>query len=153
VLLNGSLVPFTIASATQLTFTVPAGASSGNITVVNACGNGVSPIAFSVTSQVSLQITLLVEGLHAGVNAQMVPVLGPAVSDTFRIELRSAVQPYGVVQTLTGVADLNGTLNLSLPGTFVGQSYYFVVKNRNTVETWSKVPVLLGPQTVYSFKD
>jgi len=153
VLLNGSPVPFSIVSTTQLTFTVPAGASTGNITVINSCGNAVSPTAFSVTSQVSLQITLLVEGLHAGVNAQMVPVLGPAVSDTFRIELRSAVQPYGVVQTLTGVADLNGTLNLYLPGTFVGQSYYFVVKNRNTVETWSKVPVLLGPQTVYSFKD
>ena len=153
VLLNGSPVSFTLISPSQLTFTVPLGASSGNVTVTNPCGNGLSPAQFTVISQISLQVSLLIQGLYTGVNSQMVPLLGPASSDTVRIELRASTTPYGLLHSISAVVDINGLVNLNLPGAFLGQSCYLVVKNRNIVETWSKNPVLLGALTVFSFKD
>lgn len=152
VLLNGNGVPFTVLGATQLTFTVPAGSSSGVISVVNPCGTGTSASSFTFISQLNLQVSLLIEGLHSGSGGSMVPVVGTALSDTVRIELRNAQSPYNFVQTLTGVPNLSGQVSFTLPGTMLGQSYYLVVRHRNALETWSKLPVTLGSTTNYSFK-
>jgi subtilisin-like proprotein convertase family protein len=150
--LNGAAVSFTLLSSSQLTFTVPAGASSGVVTVVNPCGTGSSSSSFTFISQLSLQVTLLVEGLHSGSAGSMVPVASPSLADTVRIELHNTIAPYGLVQTFTGIPNLGGQMSLTLPGSLLGQSYYLVVRHRNSLETWSKLPVTLGNSTSYTFK-
>ena len=150
--LNGAAVSFTLLSSSQLTFTVPSTATSGVVSVVNSCGTGVSSSSFTFISQITLNITVLVEGFHSGSGGTMVPVLGPAFSDTVRIELRNNLPPYGLVQTFTGVPNLSGQMSLTLPGSLLGQAYYLVVRHRNSLETWSKLPVTLGNSTSYTFK-
>lgn len=49
--LNGTSVAFAVVSDTELTFTVPAGATSGTITVVNPASSITSTGTFTVDSQ------------------------------------------------------------------------------------------------------
>ncbi len=70
--------------------------------------------------------------------------------DTIQILLREPTSPYNIVSTSKQVIQTNGTVTFS--GTVpAGQSYYIVIKHRNTVETWSTNPVLLNENTTYDF--
>jgi hypothetical protein len=48
---NGAAASFTVTSGTQLTATVPAGATSGPVAVTTPAGTGTSPGSFTVTAQ------------------------------------------------------------------------------------------------------
>ena len=55
---NGTSATFTPVSATQLTATVPSGASSGRIAVTTASGTGTSTASFTVTSITPARLTI-----------------------------------------------------------------------------------------------
>ncbi|MEO8664068.1 MAG: SBBP repeat-containing protein [Ignavibacteria bacterium] len=74
--------------------------------------------------------------------------------DTATIEIRSSVSPYNVIKSYT-----NGIMNEGVSnGEFcsedldTSQSYYLVIKHRNSIETWSANPVqITGDSLFYSF--
>ena len=81
-------------------------------------------------------------------NAVIDPEGHPTLCDTIVVELHNATAPFGL-------ADFNkGTLNTSGNGSFVfsnitsGVSYYIAIRHRNSLETWSKNPVLFTAPTV-----
>jgi hypothetical protein len=41
------------------------------------------------------------------------------------------------------VLNTDGTTSIDVPWTLLGQLYYIVIKHRNSIETWSKSPILL----------
>jgi RHS repeat-associated protein len=64
--LNGVAVALSAASATQLTFTVPSGASTGKISVTTAGGTATSAANFTTAVVVALEITAPVTTFAAG---------------------------------------------------------------------------------------
>ena len=153
VLFNGVSALFTIVNTSLITATVPVGATSGNITLVGSCNNVVSGSAFVVnTGSVMLNLTMLIEGFHVG-SGNMSSVAAPAVSDTVTVQLRQTTTPYGIVHSLFTPLNLAGQASISIPGAYSGNSYYIVVKHRNAIETWSKLPVMMLPVVNYSFKN
>lgn len=76
---------------------------------------------------------------------------GP-VSDLISVELANTTSPFNTVYTAENVLLYpNGKCAFSIPGELSG-SYYVVVKHRNSIETWSALPVSFASGTVtYDF--
>lgn len=73
--------------------------------------------------------------------------------DTMMIELHDANTPYSTLFSATTVLQQNGQCVVNYPTTVIGNSYYIVLKYKNTVETWSANPVAMASVTSYDFSD
>jgi len=49
------------------------------------------------------------------------------------------------------VLKTDGTALMNFSSAILGNSYYIVVKHRNAMETWSKLPVTFSATTSYDF--
>ena len=78
-------------------------------------------------------------------------VSATGICDTITVELHSTASPYGLVYSLRPILSVSGTTSSSLPGNSWGNSYFVVVKHRNTLETWSSSPVAISLNTSYDF--
>jgi len=45
----------------------------------------------------------------------------------------------------------NGTITCTFPGSTIGKLCYIVLKHRNTIETWSKLPITISSTNAYNF--
>lgn len=149
---NGVNALFTLNNASQITATVPAGATTGLITLVGTCNTVNSATAFTVTGGVTLNLSVLVEGFYNG-SGNMRSVSSPGVSDTITVQLRQPTAPFLVAHSITTPLNLAGQVSLTIPPSLSGNTYYIVVKHRNSIETWSKFPVLMNPVVNYTFKN
>jgi hypothetical protein len=153
-----SAVTYNVVNSTTITAVVPVGATTGFITVykTNGCA-AQSPMTFGVGNPpgLTLNIRAYVEGYYFGggiMNAVVDPITLPTKSDTMKLELRQPTSPYGFVLTRTALSNTDGTFSVSIPGAQANSSYYLVVKGRNSIETWSKNPVLLlSGNNLYDF--
>ena len=76
------------------------------------------------------------------------------LSDTVKVYLRNAALPFTLVDSAKGILDsVTFSKNYSFCKSYTG-SYYAVVKYRNCIETWSKIPFFYvsGGQVYYDFK-
>lgn len=146
---NGVSASFTVNSPTQITATVPSGATNGPIQVSNASCSGVSASSFLLSVNPVLSLRILIQGFHTG-GGSMNTLFG-SYCDSVAVSLASSVSPYGIVQTVKQT--VNATGNGTFPFTSVTPgSYYLVIRHRNTVETWSSLPVSIsGPSFSYDF--
>ena len=79
---NGVNAFFIIGSNSQITATVPPGATTGVISVTNICGTVNSSSAYSVTpSAIVLNLKLFIEGYYTG-GGEMKSVLSPGFCET-----------------------------------------------------------------------
>lgn len=85
----------------------------------------------------TLALQALVQGFYSDGNFDN-NLYGTMVSDTVKVELRNAASPYGLVTSATGVLDSSGYGMFQLGSWTAGNSYYIVVKHRNSIETWSR---------------
>jgi len=77
-------------------------------------------------------------------------ISGSADSITVKlINSISQLEEYSV----NGILSSNGTANITFPSTVIGNTYYIVIKQRNTIETWSKNPVSFSSSNTYNFKN
>ncbi len=104
-----------------------------------------------------LNLGIFIEGFYAR-NGLMNPVLAnsgedvhPDIADSIIVELRNSGSPYLIEESKTVLLKTNGDAIVYLPLSFSGGSYYIAVKNRNAVETWSKLPVTFGAVTNFNF--
>lgn len=103
-----------------------------------------------------LHVKAFLEGVYLG-GGQMQPVLGnnypldfPSTAcDSIQIELRSAVSPYLVVESATAILQTNGNAEIQIPATLLNAAYYIVLKHRNSIQTWSKIPVSISSADVW----
>jgi hypothetical protein len=110
-----------------------------------------------VPTNKTLNLTVFLEGLFNGVN--MNPVqddmgdhFGPNIADQITVELRNGLNPSIVEGTFTGqMLSTNGTCSVTIPSSF-GDSYYIVIKHRNSINTWSANPLSFTGNTInYNF--
>ncbi len=73
----------------------------------------------------------LIEGLFDG--SRMVP-------DSIKIELRSSASPYILIDSAIVFTDTLGNSNAEFYNIKLTENFYIVVKHRNSIETWSKLP-------------
>ncbi|HPI54596.1 MAG TPA: LamG domain-containing protein, partial [Chitinophagaceae bacterium] len=71
--------------------------------------------------------------------------------DSVTIELHQSSAPYNVLYSFTGKLQTNGMINASFPNEVMGQSYYIIIKHRNSIETWSTSSITLQGNTYYDF--
>lgn len=94
---------------------------------------------------VSLNLTAFMEGFWNGT---------AMINDTTRVYLRNSTSPYAIADNSIAVLNQNGAGTFCFPNAGNG-SYYIVANHRNSIETWSKLPVSFvnGVVTVYNFSD
>ncbi|HPR27434.1 PKD domain-containing protein [Lentimicrobium sp.] len=108
-------------------------------------------------SERNLTLTLFLEGLFNGVDLNKAKGISGdqypgAVADHITLELHDASPPYAlaggpyIVEVLT-----DGTANVTLPAS-LGESYYIVIKHRNSIETWNATPLSFDQMSLsYNF--
>ncbi len=167
----------TIANATTYNWTLPsgvAGSSTTNSISVNVgahaysgllkvsgsntCGTGSSSTLF-VKIPKKLVVKFILQGLYNNMNHTMVKTqdldgnhFPNAIADDVTIDLIESFNPYASKADFNPTFDTTGfTQTMTIPGADTA-SYYIVVKHRNHVDTWSKLPVSFNTDSIfYSF--
>jgi hypothetical protein len=149
---NNTSATFVVNSSTQITATVPAGATSGNINVTTNCSSVSGPSPFTiVTPVISLNLHVLIEGFYRG-GGTMTAIVNPGVCDTISVELHQSVSPYTLLATSKSTINTTGNGTFTFSSSLIGGNYYLVVHHRNTLETWSRLPLSINTSAVsYDF--
>jgi len=163
--------PPTPATST-ISFTVPASATSGttrmrvrevwNNSNFEPCGSysygETEDYNINILSlDKSLNLTLYLEGLFNGTTMNKAHnALGEqfpgTVADQVTIEVHNATSPHAIAGgPYTVNVNTDGTAAVTIPAA-LGSSYYIVIRQRNSIETWNANPVSFGGATVsYNF--
>jgi hypothetical protein len=155
---NGTAaVTYTVVSDNSITVTVPAGAINGPITVYVGGCSGVSGGSFTLQTSATLNLKAYMQGYYLSGGAMNSVLLNQGVSidanemDTVTVQLRDQFDPTIVVATSVAVMATDGTASFTLSGEVIGGNYYIAVFHRNTVQTWSAMPVTFAGTTSYDF--
>jgi hypothetical protein len=111
------------------------------------------------TGSSSLSLTVFLEGLYTGSSTMTAApynsnhALASLVADTITVELHMVSSPYSLIETSTVLLSTSGLATCSFPTYTSGNSYYVVVKHRNSIETWSASPVMLSASATYNFSN
>jgi hypothetical protein len=133
--------------------------STNGTSTVTASSSNLNP-DFSGRNRIeaSLATTAFIEGFMA-TSTTMKPVLlnsgvaGATASqcDTITVALHNATSPYALAHTFKGILSTSGVINATFPPSSIGNSYYVVLKHRNSLETWSAAPVAISASSSYNF--
>ncbi len=95
----------------------------------------------------SINLYSLMEGLYRQGSGTMLP-------DTVSVLLRSSATPYSVIDSARGGVDSGGFSRLEFQNAMDAESYYLVLKNWRSVETWSALPQqFISGSMSYDFTD
>jgi uncharacterized protein (TIGR02145 family) len=150
---------FSLSGDTLVNAIVPVNANTGTIELVNSAGcTAQSATTFTyLFSTPNLTVKLYLQGLYVGGGFMELPLVNSGLSgnaqhaDSIELRLASASAPYSIFYSGRVLLLSTGVSVLNLPGTVIGQQYYIVVRHRNSLETWSKQPVIFSASTYYNF--
>ncbi len=149
---NGIPATFWVIDDNTINAYVPPGSASGVITVINTCFSTNSSQSFVMyNAPSSLQLELFIEGFYLG-SGQMISSLGGSLCDSIKIELRNKNAPFDVQFSQKGIINTEGLVTFTFPQEVNGNYFYIVVAGRNTISTWSALPVLFSESVAYNFK-
>jgi hypothetical protein len=131
---------------------------SANITItVGALTPVVVTLIQDATAQKTLNLTLFLEGLYNGTTMNKAQGGSGAqfpgtVADQITVELHNATTPYALAAgPYTVNVNTDGSASVTIPAGF-NATYYFVVKHRNSIETWNSSPVSFSGSSIsYNF--
>ena len=73
------------------------------------------------------------------------PQFDNGIADSIRVELHNATSPYEFVSSFGSTyLQTNGTINIKTFTSDHTGTFYVVIKNRNSVETWSANPITIN---------
>ena len=101
----------------------------------------------SDSSAASALIKRIMEGFYN-------PATNLTVRDTIRFYLRNTALPYAIIDSSKVRITNTGFGQFSFPNASAGSAYYLHLQHRNSIETWSSIPVYFDPltfETEYSF--
>ena len=120
----------------------------------NTVGATVSSRGFQQPEIPQFQLKIFLQGFYLGVglmNAVADPINFPLVTDTISISLMTnQIIPTTVFQKKV-LLKTNGICNLTLPTFAYNHNYYLKINHRNTLETWSKMPLQFKTFNKYNF--
>jgi M6 family metalloprotease-like protein len=140
----GSLTgtPVIVLPATTTVYTV-----AGTVTLTGCSGSANITVTVNPSTK-TLQIKLFLESLYSGAGLMNQAQnstgaqFGPNIADRVSFELHNASSPYNIVYSESNIdVTKNGILSTSSIPCSISSSYYIVLKHRNSVETWSNIPV------------
>ncbi len=154
---TGTLLWSTGATTASITVTT-AGTYSITTTVngcISAAGTG-SPILTSCSATFTVKFFLQGYYLGGGKMSPLLKLLGVGSAkatdvDTATIELHNSTSPYAMSYSYTGILQSNDSLFCNFAGGATGNSYYIVIKHRNSLETWSAGTVTITNGGSYDF--
>jgi hypothetical protein len=158
-------VPLTVLAASPISLVIPAGAApgvyNGTINVSQSPSSCGGSSAFTVTvnnCNSTLNLKAFIQGYYQGTGMmkpvllnQQVPDATASETDTITVELRESTAPYGLFQSSKVILSTSGEATVSVGNTALNQSYYIIVKHRNSIETWSADTVTINAITNYDF--
>jgi hypothetical protein len=107
----------------------------------------------------TLQLSLFLESLYDGgglmhkVQDENGGHFAGQIADLIQVELRNAISPYSLAFSDTIELLVNGQAGVTIPAALNG-NYYIVVKHRNSIETWSSLPLSFSNSTLtYDFSN
>jgi len=142
-----------IAGATASSLTAKV-AGNYSCLVSNTCGrvpSNVLPVSTVSNCIAALNLRVFIQSLYAGnrtMRTVMDPALYPGMCDTITVELHNATAPYAIADSRSAVIDVNGYGRFVFNAINLGNSYYIVVRYRNSLDTWSRTPVLFNSYNV-----
>jgi hypothetical protein len=142
-----AVIPFNITPSSNYRLQIKTTSSTHNSPVKG-------PLAVDVCS-LRVNLRMLIEGLYIGSGTMTNPLYlngissDPSDADLIQIELHESFAPYTSVSSLTTVLKTDGNAIALFPGAVYGGSYYVVVKHRNSIETWSKFPVVFSTPELF----
>lgn len=104
--------------------------------------------------EISLNLKAFFEGFYIGnglMNASIDPVNLPDLCDTLFLQLASGTSPYTSLYSDTAILLINGKTQFRFLRNIVGNSYFFVLHHRNSIESWSANPITIMPNMIYDF--
>ncbi|MBL8008272.1 MAG: choice-of-anchor J domain-containing protein [Ignavibacteria bacterium] len=78
----------------------------------------------------ALNLTALIQGFWDGADY---------TADTLAVNIRNAVSPYNIIETVRAKTDTSGYIVINYSNVSQGVPYYIVINHRNSLETWSKI--------------
>lgn len=124
-----------------------------NFVAKNPVGNEIQLPSLTF-NPVLLNLKAFIQGFYIGgglMNPVIDPTNFPSLCDTVKIELHSSVGPHDLAYSVTKPLSVSGDAQILLPGEVLGNTYYIAIRHRNSIETWSKDPVLFSQITDYDF--
>jgi hypothetical protein len=103
-----------------------------------------------------LTLKLYIEGLYSGQGTLATPLYSSGTSfnsqyaDSILVSLAQNSEPFTVIFSTKVLLQSNGIAIVEFPSSFSGQNCYIKVQLRNSIETWSKQPVLLSSNTYWN---
>lgn len=102
-------------------------------------------------SPVMLNLHLYIEGFYLG-GGMLADVLGNGICDSIRVELHDPMSPSTIIYSANSLLSVQGNARLVLPPAFRGDYYYVVIRHRNSIETWSKLPIYMTASSIFNLK-
>jgi len=103
-----------------------------------------STIDYCWTTSALLQIKVIIQGFYIGAE-KMNTLINGTICDTISVILHDSNSPFDSITSIKGVLDSSGYGDFIFPVAYSGFSYYIAVRHRNSLETWSALPVFLNP--------
>jgi hypothetical protein len=99
-------------------------------------------------------LKVFLQGFYTG-NGMMQPVLysnalsnDETACDSITVELHDATNYDNVIASATDILHTDGNATFRFPWAIGNNAYYIVIRHRNSIETWSKNPVLFSGTVV-----
>lgn len=103
---------------------------------------------------VTFNLKVFIQGYYIG-GGLMQPVLfnegkssDQTVCDTISIELHDTINRTIIAASASSVLHVDGNSTMQFPAVIYNNSYFVVVRSRNAIETWSKLPLTFNASTV-----
>jgi Concanavalin A-like lectin/glucanases superfamily/Putative metal-binding motif len=157
----GSVSGFCIPSS----YAATPGDCNDTIALINpnmseVCGNSIDDNCNAVIDEgcngnLSFNLRASIEG-YAIPGAMLQPALfntgittNPNISDTVIVELRDQFSPSVVISTDIALLTINGLATVNYPPAIIGGTYWIVIRQRNSIATWSNLPVTFSGSPVF----
>ena len=142
------------------------GLSAGNysLTAKNSSGCISSPITLSVNTQTNscnttLNVKVYLEGFYSGTGVLNTTLYNLGISsneiesDTIEINLwnPTTLNNQSPNYSKRTILNTDGSASVIFPEATLGNNFYIAIKHRNSIETWSSVPVTMNNITYYDF--
>lgn len=100
---------------------------------------------------IMMSLHLNIQGFYQG-SGTLAAVLSGEISDSIQVELHDAISPSSIIYSKTTLLSVLGNASVIIPPALRGNYFYVVIRHRNSIETWSKLPIQMTASTVFNLK-
>ncbi|MBK8587034.1 MAG: putative metal-binding motif-containing protein [Bacteroidetes bacterium] len=109
---------------------------------------------FTAICDIQVNVKVFIQGFMI-TSSMMVacnnPINEPLHCDTIILKIALPTSPYTTLYSDTAILLTNGNVQFSIPQVYLGNSYFFAIKHRNSIETWSVAPQTISNGMFYDF--